>query len=68
MPLKNYFTKLFNNFSFSKRNLIIFDQLNPVYAKYYSYKDILKLTKNLKIKNLRIINKDNYSWTVIIKK
>lgn len=68
MPLKNYFIKLFSKFSFSKRSLIIFDQLNPIYAKYYSYKDIIKITKNLKIKNFKIINKDNYSWTVIIKK
>ena len=68
MPLKDYFIKLFNNFSFSKRNLIIFDQLNPSYTKYYSYNDIVQLTKKFKIQKLRIINKDNYSWTVIIKK
>ncbi len=68
LPLKDYLLNLFNKFSYSKRNLIIFDQLNPVYAKYYSYKDILKLLKSLKISNSKIINKDNYSWTVVIKK
>lgn len=68
LPLKNYFIKIFSKFSYSKRNLIIFDQLNPAYTKYYSYNDVFDLMKSLKIKNYKIINKDNYSWTVIIKK
>ena len=36
LPLYKYFLQVFNKCSFHKRSYIIFDQLNPSYAKYFT--------------------------------
>ena len=68
LPLKDYLNNVFFKCSFKKRTLIIFDQLNPAYVKYYKKKDIKILLKNLNFKSVIIHNRQNYSWTVIATK
>lgn len=68
MPLKEYFSNVFFKCSFKKRTLMIFDQLNPSYVKYYKKKDIKILLKNLIFKSVIFHNRHNYSWTVIATK
>ena len=65
MPLKDYLLKVFNKFGWSKRNDVIFDQLNPQYAKYYKKEEILKELADAGFKDLKISHRHNYSWTVI---
>ena len=68
MPLKEYFQKVFGKCSFEKRNYIIFDQLNPSYAKYYKKKEAFDLFNKAGFKNITITQRYNYSWLVIGKK
>ena len=65
LPLKDYFLKVFNKFGWTKRNDVIFDQLNPQYAKYYKKDEIIKELKDAGFKDLKISHKHNYSWTVV---
>jgi len=68
LPLKDYFKKNFSKCSFEKRNYIIFDQLNPSFAKYYKKKEAFELFKKAGFKDISIHSRHNYSWVVIGKK
>ena len=68
LPLKKYLINNFSKFSWEKRKYVIFDQLNPTYAHFYTKKELRKLLNNANFKNLRFFHKDKYSWTVVCKK
>ena len=68
LPLKEYFQKLFSKCSFQNRNYIIFDQLNPSYAKYYTKKEAYNLFKKAGFKDITVSSRHNYSWVLIGKK
>ena len=42
LPLKDYFVNVFNKFSFKHKSYVIFDQLNPSFAKYFSKEELIK--------------------------
>ena len=65
LPLKDYLLKVFNKFGWTKQTDVIFDQLNPQYAKYYKKEEILKELKDAGFKDLKISHRHNYSWTVV---
>ena len=65
MPLKDYFKNVFSKCSFKKREEIIFDQLNPSFAKYFKKEELLSLMETSGFKNIKIHNRYNYSWTAI---
>jgi len=48
-----------------KRSLIIYDQLNPSYAKYYSRSEAEKLLLDGNFENMRVHHSHGYSRTVI---
>ena len=60
--------KVFNKCSFEKRNYIIFDQLNPSYAKYFKKEELQTLLKDVGFKKLIIKNRHGYSWLAIAEK
>ena len=68
LPLQKYFLKIFNKCSFEKRSYIIFDQLNPSYAKYFTKNEIKEVLEKIGFKILIIKNRHKYSWTVICEK
>jgi SAM-dependent methyltransferase len=68
LPLKEYMLNGFQKLSWEKRNYVIFDQLNPSYAKYYKKSEVESLMNNAGFSILDIIHKDSYSWNVIAKK
>jgi hypothetical protein len=49
----------------NKRRLIIYDQLKPAYAKYYTRQEAINLLENVGFINVRIHHRHGYSWTVI---
>ena len=53
---------------FQNRNYIIFDQLNPSYAKYYTKKEAYNLFKKAGFKDITVSSRHNYSWVLIGKK
>lgn len=65
LPLPGYLLSIFGNMSPEKRRLIIYDQLNPSYAKYYTRFEAEKLLADGKFENIRIHHRHGYSWTVI---
>ena len=65
LPLRRYMMSVFEKMSPEKRRLIIYDQLNPAYAKYYTQYEAKKLLSDGKFVNIRIHHRHAYSWTVI---
>jgi SAM-dependent methyltransferase len=65
MPLRDYLLSIFEKMSPEKRRLIIYDQLNPAYAKYYTRQEAEKLLIDGKFEDVRIHHRHGYSWTVI---
>jgi SAM-dependent methyltransferase len=65
LPLRGYMLSVLEKMSPEKRRLIIYDQLNPEYAKYYKRFEAEKLLIDGKFKNVRIHHRHGYSWTVI---
>ncbi len=68
LPLRKYFIELFNKCSFEKRSYIIFDQLNPSYAKYFTKDELHEVLKKTNFTNIKIINRHGYSHTAIAEK
>jgi SAM-dependent methyltransferase len=65
LPLQGYMLSVFEKMSPEKRRLIIYDQLNPSYAKYYTQFEARKLLLDGKFVDVRIHHRHGYSWTVI---
>ncbi len=65
LPLRGYIVNVFGKMSPEKQRLIIYDQLNPAYAKYYTRQEAIKLLEDGGFVNVRIHHRHGYSWTVI---
>ena len=65
LPLRGYMLSVLERMSPKKRRLIIYDQLKPSYAKYYTKREAEKLLIGGKFENVRIHHRHGYSWTVI---
>jgi len=65
LPLREYILSLFEKMSPEKRRLVIYDQLNPSYAKYYTQFEAKKLLSDGNFVNIRIHHRHGYSWTII---
>ena len=65
LPLRGYMLSILEKMPPEKRRLIIYDQLNPEYAKYYTRFEAEKLLSDGKFKNIRVHHRHGYSWTVI---
>ena len=68
LPLKNYLLNVFAKCGWKERKYIIFDQLNPAYAKYYKKEELKELLMKNGFKNLKFYHRHKYSWTVKAKK
>ena len=67
-PLSKYFIGMFNKLSFKNRTYVIFDQLNPTYAKYFSKKELERDLHDAGFKIEILNHRLNYSYTVICSK
>ena len=65
LPLRRYLLSVFEKMSRDKRKLIIYDQLNPSYAKYYAKSEAEKLLSDGGFSNVRAHHRHGYSWTLI---
>ena len=68
LPLREYTLSVLEKMSPEKRRLIIYDQLNPEYAKYYTRVEAEKLLLDARFEDIRIHHRHGYSWTVIGRK
>ena len=65
LPLKGYFIGMFNKLSFKNRTYVIFDQLNPSYAKYFTKKELENELHNAGFKIEILNHRLGYSYTAI---
>ncbi len=64
VPMRKYMVDVIGKMSPVKRRLVIYDQLNPIYAKYYTHDEALKLLSDANFTNIKIHHRHGYSWTV----
>lgn len=65
LPLRGYMNNVIGKFSWAKRYLVIYDQLNPTVARYYTREQAETLLTEAGFRNVRLHHRHGYSWTVI---
>jgi SAM-dependent methyltransferase len=65
LPLRRYFLNIFEKMEPEKRRLILYDQLNPAYAKYYTRSEAERLLFRGKFIDIRVHHRHGYSWTLM---
>lgn len=65
LPMRDYVLDVAARCSRAQRYLIIYDQLNPAYAKYYTRQEAESLMKEAGFHDVRSYHRHGYSWTVI---
>ena len=65
LPLANYMRRVMLPLTPEKRRVVIYDQLNPAYAKYYLKDEAERLLKNAGFVDIHLHHRRGYSWTVI---
>jgi SAM-dependent methyltransferase len=68
LPLHKYFIGMFNKLSFKHRSYVIFDQLNPSFAKYFTKLELENELKNAGFEIEYISDRLDYSYTAICSK
>jgi SAM-dependent methyltransferase len=64
LPLRDYINNVSSKFSWQKRFLVIYDQLNPAYAKYYTGDEASSLLADAGFRDVKSYHRHGYSWTV----
>lgn len=64
LPLKRYIDTVWWPMSAQKRRLVIYDQLNPKYLKYYRKHEALALLETAGFQDIEIHHRHGYSWSV----
>ena len=65
LPMRNYVLEVFAPLSRDKRRLVIYDQLNPAYAKYYTESEARRLVSDSGFVDVRTFHRHGYSWSVV---
>jgi SAM-dependent methyltransferase len=65
LPLRGYATNVLAKLSRDKRRLVIYDQLNPAYARYYTRAEAIALLERVGFEDVRVHHRHGYSWTVV---
>lgn len=64
LPLRGYFTRVFDRMPAEKRVLIVYDQLRPAYAKYYTREEAVSLLASAGFSSVVAEQRHGYSWTL----
>ena len=65
VPLGDYLNNYLGKLAPAQRRLVIYDQLNPAYAKYYRRDETHALLESAGFSNVRAHHRHGYSWTVV---
>lgn len=65
LPLHEYMRNVISKFSRENRVLLVFDQLNPSYAKFYKKAELEKLFHDAGFKNVELHHRYGYSWVAL---
>jgi len=65
LPLREYIREVLEKMDPRKRRLIIYDQLNPSYAKYYTRFEAERLLLDANFKHVQAHHRHGCGWSVI---
>jgi SAM-dependent methyltransferase len=68
LPLRDYVRNVLQHMARDKRYLIVYDQLNPEYAKYYRRREAVALLELAGFSDVKIFHRHGYSWLVVGRK
>ena len=64
LPLSDYAANVFLRFGAAERKVVILDQLNPEWARYYRRHEAERLLADSGFSQIQSYHRRNYSWTV----
>ncbi len=64
LPLSDYLSSVYMRFSPAERRLVILDQINPRWAKYYTREEAEALFSDAGFKDVQLHHRHGYSWTI----
>jgi SAM-dependent methyltransferase len=65
LPLSAYMRRVMLPLTPDKRRLVIYDQLNPAYAKYYTRNEARVLLEAAGFTDIRLHHRHGMSWTIV---
>jgi 2-polyprenyl-3-methyl-5-hydroxy-6-metoxy-1,4-benzoquinol methylase len=65
LPLAQYMRRVILPLTPAKRRVVIYDQLNPAYAKYYTRQEAEDVLARNGFEDVRLHHRHGYSWTVV---
>lgn len=65
LPLYEYMNNYYSKMDMKNRRLIIYDQLNPRYVKFYSKKELYNLIESCGFTHIQMHHRHKYSWSVL---
>lgn len=65
LPTRKYMLNVLGRLSADERRLVIFDQLNPACAKYYTRQEAIDLLTHAGFVDVRTYHRHGYSWSVL---
>jgi SAM-dependent methyltransferase len=68
LPLRGYMQEVIARLPWDKRCLVVYDQLNPTYAKYYTRPGAEQLLAGVGFVDVRSHHRHGYSWAVVGRK
>jgi len=68
LPMTKYLENNFSKCSREHKKFIIFDQINPLYSKYYKKNEAIDLISQFGLELVSIYHRHSYSWTLIARK
>ena len=64
LPLSDYVSNVYMRFPGTERRLVILDQINPRWAKYYAREEADSLFRSVGFADVRLHCRHGYSWTI----
>jgi SAM-dependent methyltransferase len=65
LPLSDYIVNVLFRMAPEKRRLVIYDQLNPAYAKYYTENEAADLMRRAGFSGVSVLSRRGYSWIAV---
>jgi len=64
LPLHGYMRSVVSRLTFDKRLLVVYDQLNPAFARYYRRAEAVDLLSSAGFEDVQAHHRHGYSWAV----
>jgi len=65
LPLRGYMRRVISRLSWDKRLLVVYDQLNPAYARYYRRGEAVEMLASAGFVDVLTHHRHGYSWALV---